>query len=128
MSRTSRLENRPTRSERYLALLRGHRWRSRPDGAQDWPEGSGWVPLWDVQREAGAQHGARKQELEHRGHRIENVMRRQSDGEIWSWYRLVHDAEESLLQPQRAQETPPRGSTLFPPQELERTARWEDRG
>lgn len=94
VKKKSNLESRPTRSERYLSLLRANRKRPRPDGFRDWPEGPGWVPLPDVQREAGAQHGARKQELEQRGHLIENRMRRQPNGEVWSWYRLVHDAEE----------------------------------
>jgi hypothetical protein len=52
------------------------------------------VSLPEVQREAGAQHGARKQELEALGHDIENRMRRQPDGEQWSWYRLTRDASE----------------------------------
>ena len=85
---------RPTRAQRYLALLRVNRKRARPADARDWPEGLGWISLPEVQREAGAQHGARKQELEALGHDIENRMRRQPDGEQWSWYRLTRDASE----------------------------------
>lgn len=122
------LESRPTRSERYLSLLRAYRKRPRPEGVQDWPEGLGWVPLPDVQREAGAQHGARKQELEQRGHVIENFMRRQPNGEVCSWYRLVHDAEEQKAQSSRMQKASAPSASLFSPQELELSARWEDHG
>lgn len=87
-------EKKPTRTKRYLTLLRASRKRGRPEGVSDWPEGNGWVSLPEVQREAGAQHGARKQELEALGHVIENTMLRRPDGEILSWYRLVHDAAD----------------------------------
>jgi hypothetical protein len=93
------LRKTPTRSDRYLALLRNKRQRGRPPGKTgktDWPDGLGWVSLPEIQPEAGAQHGARKQELEQRGHKIENVMLRQPNGECWSWYRLVYDAEQDV--------------------------------
>jgi hypothetical protein len=65
--------------------------------AAAWPEGLGWVPLPEVQVEAGAQHGARKKDLRRRGHVIENKMLRLPNGERWSWYRLAFDAERDKV-------------------------------
>jgi hypothetical protein len=81
-----------------------------------------------VQRETGAQHGARKQELEALGHHIENRMRRQLNGEMWSWYRLVRDANESSSATNPVTQIPRPSATvgLFSVTELQRIERWID--
>ncbi len=46
------------------------------------------VALWEVQREAGAQHGARHKEARSLGYVITNELERTADGELHSWYTL----------------------------------------
>jgi hypothetical protein len=104
-----------TRADRFLSLLRKNRKRQRPTAAEVWPDGLGWVPLPEVQVEAGAQHGARKKDLKRRGHIIENKMLRQPNGERWSWYRLVFDAEfDTTTVKASSQPSSEKSDRLFP--------------
>jgi hypothetical protein len=82
--------DRVTRADRGLTLLQKRRDCGKPVTESLWPVGLGWVPLPELQRELGAQHGARLKELRNEGHSIENVMLvRPSDGTRLSWYRLA---------------------------------------
>ncbi len=49
------------------------------------------VPLPDVQRAAGAQHGARHKELRAMGFQIDNFMKRGADGQTHSFYVMRFD-------------------------------------
>jgi 2-polyprenyl-6-methoxyphenol hydroxylase-like FAD-dependent oxidoreductase len=69
-----------TRTTRLLALLLAHKGER--------------VALYDVQREAGAQHGARIKELRGRGYAIENETER-VDGVTRSWYVLMAEPGEN---------------------------------
>jgi hypothetical protein len=95
-----------TRADRGLELLQRNRDRGKPLTESLWPGGFGWVPLPELQRELGAQHGARLRELRDRGHSIENVMLvRPADGVRLSWYRLTPYRSPSLfgdLSPERS--------------------------
>ena len=53
------------------------------------------TPLYlpEIMRAGIAQHGARFKEIRDRGFRVENVMERQADGAVNSWYWLRHDPE-----------------------------------
>ena len=63
-----------SRADRGLALLERYRDRAKPPEEKFWPNGLGWTPLPELQRELGAQHGARIKELRDRGIAIENAM------------------------------------------------------
>ncbi len=69
-----------TRTDRLLALLLARKGRR--------------VSLPEVQRAAGAQHGARIGELREHGYVIDNVMERM-EGEIYSWYVLRAEPGET---------------------------------
>lgn len=87
-----------TRADRGLTWLERCRDRVKPAEERFWPDGSGWVPLPELQREMGAQHGARLLELRQRGYSIENCMLvRSSDGMRLSWYRLTPKLPTSLF-------------------------------
>jgi hypothetical protein len=87
-----------SRADRGLALLERSRAHQKPPEAKVWPEGLGWVPLPELQRELGAQHGARLKELRDRGHDIENSMMTRDDGTRLSWYRLSPSQNPTLFE------------------------------
>ena len=74
------MTGRPTRAERLLSLLISRKGRR--------------VSLPEVQRGAGAQHGARLTELRSLGYVIDNVMEH-IDGEVHSWYVLRATPDET---------------------------------
>jgi hypothetical protein len=65
--------NRQTRVQATIALLKANKHRR--------------VSLPDVQRAAGAQHGARLKDIRERGYVVENITEH-VNGEVHSWYVL----------------------------------------
>ncbi len=53
------------------------------------------VPLPELQRAAGAQHGSRIKEARELGYIIDNELERTPDGEIHSWYILRAEPGET---------------------------------
>jgi len=54
------------------------------------------VPLPQIQKAAGAQHGARLKEARDLGYLIDNELERTSSGDIHSWYILRAEPGEAV--------------------------------
>jgi hypothetical protein len=59
------------------------------------------IPLPEIQRVAGAQHGARLREIRGIGYIVDNETERTADGEIHSWYILRAEPGEQPMPQER---------------------------